>query len=103
MQKPPGYTRRRRDSTGHSGQVIKSLTIEPEAMAVGVFDTVIIAGQVAAIFAGWGGVAPPFRGDAFRPFSVYDLVQQTPPAKHHWRTVRHFGHGVDDLWLGKQT
>ena len=58
----------------------------------------IIARQSPALV-----IAPPFHGDALRPFCACHLVQHPPPAEAHGRTVRHLGNGLDGLWPCEQT
>ena len=70
----------------------QSFAIEPDARAFLAFDAEIIAGERMALL-----VAPPFHGDALRPFGMRDFMQHTPPAKAHRRAIRHLGDGLDRL------
>src|SRR6185437_2976074 len=70
--------------------IIKSLTIQPCAHAFLALDAKIIARQCVIL-----AVAPPFHGDALRPFGCDHLVQYMPPAKTYRRAIRHFGNSFN--------
>jgi len=46
--------------------------------------------------------APPCALDALGAFGGDNLVQRAPPSKAEWRTVRHFGDGLDRLRLHQE-
>src|SRR6266700_3499451 len=70
---------------------------DPYAHALAALDSEIVARERAAVL-----VMPPLHRDAFGPLDMYDFVQHAAPAKTHWRTVGHFGHGLDHLRPGEQ-
>ena len=59
---------------GRRGAAIDAGSKEPEAAALGILDTVIVAGI------GSGVAAPPFRRDAFGPFGAGDVIEIERPA-----------------------
>src|ERR1700721_2243535 len=80
---------------------IKAFAIEPEAMAHGVFDEVIVARRF------WWAVlrrlAPPFSADAFRALRARDLINHPAPAKTPRRAVRDDRHDLlGRLGMGQQ-
>ena len=73
----------------------QALAIKPETAPFPILGAEIVARRRSR-------VAPPGRGDAFRPLDGGDIMQDSPPAEAQRRPVGHFGERLDRLWAGKE-
>jgi hypothetical protein len=71
--------------------------VEPEAVALAVLDYEVVALRNVA-----GGLAPPFRGNAFRPLRPRHLVANAAPAELPRRSFRDQGHDLGGLGAWQQ-
>src|SRR5580700_7057322 len=60
---------------------IESFAEQPEAVAGGIFDEIVVAGRLRFT------MPPPFGSDAFRPLRAGDVVGHAAPAKTPRRAV----------------
>src|SRR5580698_3608594 len=64
---------------------VDAFAVKPEPLAAGILDEVVIACRFMH------AVAPPFAGDALRPFCAGDVVGFAAPEKLPRRSVGHQG------------
>ena len=71
---------------------VETLAIKPHPRPAPAFNPEIIARELVAAI-----VAPPFHGDALRPFGLHDVMFDLPPIKLRGRSIRNFGRHIDGL------
>src|SRR5262245_42334199 len=81
-------------------RVERAVAIEPEALAVLVLDTVVVAARRRFLdLLRRHGVLPPLVDQALRSLDALQAVQRAAPAELTWRIVGQLRRGLDRLGL----